>query len=73
MMHADPDIGPDMIKLNEEALSDAEKVRKVFKDFYHSNIYRDLVKKGIIKSPMDIFVSLGADRYESWKQSGYQG
>jgi len=73
MMLADPDIGPDMIKLNEDALADAEKARTVFKDFYHSDIYRDLVKKGIIKSPMDIFVSLGADGYEAWKQSGYQG
>jgi len=73
MMLADPDNGPDMIKLNKNALSDAEKARTVFKDFYHSDIYRDLVKKGIIKSPMDIFVSLGADGYEAWNQSGYQG
>jgi len=33
MMLADPDIGPDMIKLNEDALADAEKARTVFKDF----------------------------------------
>jgi len=73
MMLADPDIGPDMIKKNEDAPADAEKARTVFKDLYHSDIYRDLVKKGIIKSPMDIFVSLGADGYEAWIKSGYQG
>jgi len=42
------------------------------RSFYHSEIYRDLVKKGIIKSPMGIFVSLRADGYVAWKQSGYQ-
>jgi len=49
IMLADPDIGTDMIKLHEDALADAEKARTVFKDFYHGDIYRDLVKKGIIK------------------------
>ena len=73
MMLADPEIGPEMIELNEDALDDAEKARTVFKVFYHSDIYRDLVKKGIIKSPIDIFVSLGAEGYEAWRQSGYQG
>jgi len=72
-MFAHPDIGPDMIKLNKDALADAEKARTVFKDFYHSDTYRGLVKKGITNSPTAIFVSLRADRYEAWKQSGSQG
>jgi len=73
MMLADPDTGPEMIGLNEDALDDSEKARTVFQDFFHGDIYRDLVKKGIIKSPMDIFVSLGVEGYEAWRQSGYQG
>jgi len=33
MMLVDSDIGPDMIKLNEVALADADKKRTVFQDF----------------------------------------
>ena len=42
-------------------------------NFYHGDIYRDLFKKGIIKSPMNILKSLGADGYTAWKQSGSRG
>jgi len=73
MMLTDPDIGPHMIKLNEDALADAEKARTVFKEIYHREFHRDLVKKGTIESLVDFFVSLAADGYEAWKQSGYQG
>jgi len=38
IMLADTDIGTDMIKLNKEALADAEKARTVFKDFYHGDM-----------------------------------
>jgi len=43
----------------------------VFRESYHSAIFLNLLKKGIIKT-MDIFVSLGIDGYEAWKQSGFE-
>jgi len=49
----------------------AEKARTVFRESYHSAIFLNLLKKGIIKT-MDIFVSLGIDGYEAWKQSGFE-
>lgn len=59
LMLADPDIGRNMILLNKDALADAGQARTVFKDIYEIDICRDLVINGIIKSPMEILMSLG--------------